>query len=141
MLLARELVAEFHHVSLRPPQAPNGSLRAVLANDGADSHRPVQGFGGTSDGNESIVLRIGCSGWSHAHWRGVLDTAEVNARAGRLAAFGGDVYAYFDDDWEAFAVKNAEQLRDALGVDLEGAGSQRALGAVRRRARRTPSLR
>jgi hypothetical protein len=50
----------------------NGSLRAVPLNDGSDSHRPPQGFRGTSGGNESIVVRIGCSSWSYAHWRGVL---------------------------------------------------------------------
>jgi uncharacterized protein YecE (DUF72 family) len=147
------------------------------------------------------VVRIGRSGSSYAHWRGILypekgstaswlelyaqryDTVEVNAPfyrlptrviverwasrtpesyirfhsgrgrngvytrsqvdewAGRLAAFGGDVYASFNNDWEAFAVKNAEQLRDALGVVPEGARSQSALSALRRRTRRTPSLR
>src|SRR5213078_2110393 len=31
-------------------------------------------------------------------------------------ARAGDVYAYFNNDWEAFAVKNAEQLRRRLAV-------------------------
>jgi uncharacterized protein YecE (DUF72 family) len=72
---------------------------------------------------------------------GVYTRSQISEWAGRLAAFGGDVYAYFNNDWEALAVKNAEQLRDAVEVVPEGARSQRALGTVRRRNRRTPSLR
>ena len=72
---------------------------------------------------------------------GVYTRSQISEWAGRLAAFGGDVYAYFNNDWEAFAVKNAEQLRDALEVVPDGARSQRAPGSVRRRWRRTPSLR
>jgi uncharacterized protein YecE (DUF72 family) len=72
---------------------------------------------------------------------GVYTRRQVDEWAGRLAAFDGDVYAYFNNDWEAFAVKNAEQLRDALGVVAEGARSRRQLRAGRRPTRRTPSLR
>jgi len=72
---------------------------------------------------------------------GVYTRSQINESCGRLAAFGGDVYAYFNNDWEAFAVKNAQQLRDALGVVPEGARSQSALSALRRQTRRTPSLR
>jgi len=72
---------------------------------------------------------------------GVYTRSQISEWAGRLAAFGGDVYAYFNNDWEGLAVKNAEQLQDAVEVVREGAQSQRALGTVRRRNRRTPSLR
>jgi uncharacterized protein YecE (DUF72 family) len=72
---------------------------------------------------------------------GVYMRNQVDEWAGAPRRFRRDVYAHFNNDWEAFAVKNAEQLRDALGVVPEGARSQRALGAVRRRTGRTPSLR
>jgi uncharacterized protein YecE (DUF72 family) len=39
--------------------------------------------------------------------------------ADRIDEFDGDVYAYFNNDWEGFAVKNAEQLRELLVRDAE----------------------
>jgi uncharacterized protein YecE (DUF72 family) len=39
--------------------------------------------------------------------------------ADRIAAVDGDVYAYFNNDWEGFAVENAERLRDLLGRRVE----------------------
>jgi len=42
---------------------------------------------------------------------------QLDEWAERLAAVEGDVYAYFNNDWEGFAVENAERLRDLLGVE------------------------
>jgi uncharacterized protein YecE (DUF72 family) len=41
---------------------------------------------------------------------------QLDEWAERIAAAGGDVYAYFNNDWEGFAVANAERLGDLLGV-------------------------
>jgi len=63
-------------------------------------------------------------------------------RVGEWAGSGRDVFVYFNNDWEGFAVENAEQLRDALAVAPAYARSSRApVGAERRRPGRTPSLR
>lgn len=67
---------------------------------------------------------------------GMYTRRQVDEWAGRIATFGGDVYAYFNNDWEGFAVENAVQLQDALGVARAGA-RKRAIGAQRRRTSRT----
>ncbi len=50
--------------------------------------------------------------------------------AERIGEHAGDVYAYFNNDWEGFAVANAERLRELLGQDVAG-------GAETRDARRS----
>jgi uncharacterized protein YecE (DUF72 family) len=78
---------------------------------------------------------------------GVYTRSQVDEWAGRLAAFGGDVYAYFNNDWEVFAVKNAEQLSSRASVRSEAAPAARsvssspALGASERGPRQASSRR
>ena len=49
--------------------------------------------------------------------------AELATWARRIGQWrrDGDVYAYFNNDWEAFAVRNAESLAERLGVALAAA--------------------
>ena len=50
--------------------------------------------------------------------RGNYSRAEIEEWARRIAAWhddGIDVYAYFNNDWEAFAPRNAEALKQLLG--------------------------
>ena len=72
-------------------------------------------------------VHIGCSGWNYADWRGAVypagcpprrwlahyatlfATVEVNSTFYRLAR--PEAVAYFNNDWEAFAVRNARRLR------------------------------
>ncbi|MDX6678112.1 MAG: hypothetical protein QOE31_2164, partial [Solirubrobacteraceae bacterium] len=53
--------------------------------------------------------------------------------AARLADWGSsvDVYAYFNNDWEVFAPRNALDLRRMVGAltGAEGAGTRGAAGA------------
>jgi len=46
--------------------------------------------------------------------KGVYTEGEVDEWATRIAAFPGDVYAYFNNDWEGFAVENAKLLKRLL---------------------------
>jgi uncharacterized protein YecE (DUF72 family) len=51
--------------------------------------------------------------------RGNYSERELEEWAGRIAAWrdaGTDVHAYFNNDWEAFAVKNGLRLKKLLGV-------------------------
>jgi uncharacterized protein YecE (DUF72 family) len=45
---------------------------------------------------------------------GVYTSRQLAEWAERIAALRGDVYAYFNNDWEGFAVRNAERLRTLL---------------------------
>jgi uncharacterized protein YecE (DUF72 family) len=51
--------------------------------------------------------------------RGNYSPSELEAWAGRIASWasGGDVFVYFNNDWEGFAPTNAASLRALLGVD------------------------
>ena len=53
----------------------------------------------------------------HRGRRGNYSDSELAEWAGRLATFArsGDVYAYFNNDWEVFAPRNAVTLRRQLG--------------------------
>jgi uncharacterized protein YecE (DUF72 family) len=46
--------------------------------------------------------------------RGNYSRAELETWAERLRGRDGDAYVYFNNDWEGFAVENAETLRDLL---------------------------
>ena len=70
-------------------------------------------------------IRIGCSGWNYASWRqdgsrgrrGNYSQAELEEWAQRLERWSEsvDVLAYFNNDWEVFAVRNALWLKARLG--------------------------
>ena len=47
--------------------------------------------------------------------RGNYSETELREWAGRIAGWGVETWAYFNNDWEAFAVRNAERLRGLLG--------------------------
>jgi uncharacterized protein YecE (DUF72 family) len=51
--------------------------------------------------------------YGHRGRRGNYSDAELRELAGRVTALaeGGDMYVYFNNDWEAFAVRNALRLR------------------------------
>jgi uncharacterized protein YecE (DUF72 family) len=51
---------------------------------------------------------------------------QLDGWAERIAAAEGDVYAYFNNDWEGFAVANAERLGDLLGVERPVAANAEA---------------
>jgi uncharacterized protein YecE (DUF72 family) len=67
--------------------------------------------------------------------RGNYSETELEELAPRVAelAEDGDVYAYFNNDWEGFAVRNAQRLRRLLGADAayDGARSRRRREGVR----------
>ena len=46
--------------------------------------------------------------------RGNYSESELREWADRIRAWDADVYAYFNNDWEAFAPRNAERLRELL---------------------------
>jgi len=50
--------------------------------------------------------------------RGNYSETELQEFAPRVAelAEAGDAYVYFNNDWEGFAVKNAQRLRELLGA-------------------------
>ena len=64
--------------------------------------------------------------------RGNYSDRELDEWAHRIGEWGerGDVYAYFNNDWEGFAVRNALGLRERLGLGLPDADDH-----DRRRAR------
>jgi uncharacterized protein YecE (DUF72 family) len=90
------------------------------------------------------------AGWSfvrfhygHRGRRGNYSDRELETWARRIRAWArdGDVYAYFNNDWEAFAVRNAEHLARRLAgrqaAAVAGSAARRAAptsGARRRRA-------
>jgi uncharacterized protein YecE (DUF72 family) len=60
--------------------------------------------------------------------RGNYSEAELREWADRFTAWSAEVeiFAYFNNDWEVFAVRNALQLRQLLGVTAGASGSVRA---------------
>jgi uncharacterized protein YecE (DUF72 family) len=60
--------------------------------------------------------------------RGNYSEAELREWADRFAAWGSEVeiFAYFNNDWEVFAVRNALRLIELLGVTAGASGSVRA---------------
>jgi uncharacterized protein YecE (DUF72 family) len=62
---------------------------------------------------------VDTAGWSYLRFhhgrsgrRGNYSRAELRRWAGRIRHARGDVYAYFNNDWEGFAVDNARTLRE-----------------------------
>ena len=62
------------------------------------------------------------AGWTyvrlhHGHRgrRGNYSESELREWAGRLGRWDADACVYFNNDWEAFAVRNASRLRELLG--------------------------
>jgi uncharacterized protein YecE (DUF72 family) len=49
--------------------------------------------------------------------RGNYSETELREYAPRVAALADEGYVYFNNDWEGFAVKNAQRLRRLLGAD------------------------
>jgi uncharacterized protein YecE (DUF72 family) len=49
--------------------------------------------------------------------RGNYSDSEIDAWARRIAAWSheAEVFAYFNNDWQGFAVRNAKRLRSRLG--------------------------
>jgi uncharacterized protein YecE (DUF72 family) len=52
--------------------------------------------------------------------RGNYSDSELREWAAAIDGASGDVYAYFNNDWEGFAVRNAATLRGLLGVTVAG---------------------
>jgi uncharacterized protein YecE (DUF72 family) len=48
--------------------------------------------------------------------RGNYSETELRDWAGRIAGLRAETFAYFNNDWEAFAVRNAQRLRELLGA-------------------------
>jgi uncharacterized protein YecE (DUF72 family) len=76
------------------------------------------------------ALWVDTAGWWYLRFhhgrgrRGRYTPAELRAWAERIGAARGDVYAYFNNDWEGFAVANAQTLAELLaGRRLHGAPS------------------
>jgi uncharacterized protein YecE (DUF72 family) len=46
--------------------------------------------------------------------RGNYSESELQEWSARIRSWDGDVYAYFNNDWEAFAVRNAARLKELL---------------------------
>jgi uncharacterized protein YecE (DUF72 family) len=55
--------------------------------------------------------------------RGNYSDRELDEWAERIRGWGerGDVFAYFNNDWEGFAPRNALGLKDRLGLELPDA--------------------
>ena len=81
----------------------------VLADD---ARRPLPDAGATTDWRY-VRFHYGRRGR-----RGNYSPTEIADWASRIRAWRseGDVYAYFNNDWEAFAVRNAQQLEDLLAA-------------------------
>lgn len=67
-------------------------------------------------------IHVGCSGWAYRDWRERfypprLPQTRWLEHYARLRAWSRrvEVYAYFNNDWEAFAPRNALRLRTLLG--------------------------
>jgi uncharacterized protein YecE (DUF72 family) len=77
---------------------------------GDHPERPWQPWATTTDWS-FVRLHYG-----HRGRRGNYSEAELAELAPRVAelAKAGDVFAYFNNDWEGFAVKNAQRLRALL---------------------------
>src|SRR5438046_1149576 len=83
---------------------------AVALGVGDHPQRPFQTMERTADWS---FVRFH---YGHRGRRGNYSDRELESWARRIQGWAraGDVYAYFNNDWEAFAVKNAEQLRRRL---------------------------
>lgn len=65
----------------------------------------------------------------HRGRRGNYSPAEIEAWAERIAGWrdrGVDVYAYFNNDWEAFAPRNAARLQRLLGAQPPAVSARRS---------------
>jgi uncharacterized protein YecE (DUF72 family) len=64
---------------------------------------------------------VDTAGWSYVRFHsgrgrnGNYSARELGAWTDRIARCQGDVYAYFNNDWQGFAVTNARKLRSSLG--------------------------
>jgi uncharacterized protein YecE (DUF72 family) len=58
--------------------------------------------------------------YGHRGRRGNYSDSELRELAERVAALAeeGAIFVYFNNDWEAFAVRNALRLRELLGVEV-----------------------
>ena len=54
---------------------------------------------------------------------GSYSATELRKWADRISRAPGDVYVYFNNDWEGFAIENARTLRSFLGVDARASFS------------------
>ena len=69
-------------------------------------------------------VRVGCSGWNYQSWRatvypeGLPAEAELEAWVRRFEDWRErvEILAYFNNDWEEFAVRNGLWMRKRLGV-------------------------
>ena len=79
---------------------------------GHNPSRPFQTFELTADWT-FVRFHYGARGR-----RGNYSDRELDEWAGRLQTWRehGDVYAYFNNDWEGYAVRNGVGLRERLGV-------------------------
>lgn len=61
--------------------------------------------------------RVGCPGWNYRDRKDDFET-EIATRARRLAQWRrrAEIYAYFNNDWEGFAPRNALSLAERLGA-------------------------
>jgi uncharacterized protein YecE (DUF72 family) len=63
---------------------------------------------------------VSTAGWSYVRFHsgrdrnGAYSARELRAWADRITRRPGDVYAYFNNDWEGFAIANARTLRSLL---------------------------
>ena len=100
---------------------------------GDHPHRPFQTTERTADWTY-VRFHHG-----HRGRRGNYSDRELEGWARRIRTWSrtGDVYAYFNNDWEAFAVRNAERLERMLSEGRAGAaGGRAAQSAPRSGARR-----
>jgi uncharacterized protein YecE (DUF72 family) len=103
---------EFRHASWFCPE-----VREMLADAGAalvvgdHPERPFQTLEPTTDW-AYVRFHYGARGR-----RGNYSETELQEWAERIRRWGrrGDVYVYFNDDWEAFAVRNAERMQALVG--------------------------
>ncbi len=68
---------------------------------------------------------VDMAGWVYVRFHfgrghnGNYSARELRAWAERISRAPDDVYAYFNNDWEGFAIENARALRSFVGTDLE----------------------
>ena len=104
---------EFRHASWFVPEV-YGLLRehGVALVVGDHPHRPFQTHELTTDWT---FVRFHSGSRGH---RGNYSERELEEWAQRIESWRGrvDVYAYFNNDWEGFAIRNGLWLRERLGV-------------------------
>ena len=76
--------------------------------------------------------RVETASWTYLRFHhgrgrdGRYTAAELRRWAGRIRSTPGDAYAYFNNDWQGFAIQNAQALRELLNptarLALTGAG-------------------